>query len=69
MRLSTRLKYQALRLLGVVSPSGRYPMPPRWAMSRTPSTQLCGTLCGSCAAPTAPEPHDGANGRERGAQA
>ncbi|AKA61758.1 hypothetical protein SEA_MAIH_20 [Streptomyces phage Maih] len=29
-----RLKYGTLRMLGVVSPSGRYPMPPRWALSK-----------------------------------
>lgn len=34
MRLTTRLKYGCLRLLGVVSPSGRYPLPPRWALSK-----------------------------------
>lgn len=34
MRVTTRLKYGLLRLLGVVSPSGRYPLPPRWAMSK-----------------------------------
>jgi hypothetical protein len=28
------LRQRALRLLGVVSPSGAYPLPPRWAMSK-----------------------------------
>lgn len=28
------LKQHLFRLLGVVSPSGSYPLPPRWAMSR-----------------------------------
>lgn len=28
------LKQRLFRLLGVVSPSGSYPLPPRWAMSR-----------------------------------
>ena len=29
-----KLKYRILRWLGVVSPSGAYPLPPRWAMSK-----------------------------------
>ena len=29
-----RLRHRLLRLLGVVSPSAAYPLPPRWAMSR-----------------------------------
>lgn len=29
-----RLRHGILRMLGVVSPSGAYPLPPRWAMSR-----------------------------------
>lgn len=29
-----KLKYRVLRWLGVVSPSGAYPLPPRWAMSK-----------------------------------
>jgi len=29
-----RLKHRLLRLLGVVSPSGAYPLPPRWALSK-----------------------------------
>lgn len=29
-----KLKYRILRWLGVVSPSGAYPTPPRWAMSK-----------------------------------
>lgn len=33
MRLFTPLKYRALRYLGVVSPSGSYPLPPRRALS------------------------------------
>lgn len=28
------LRERVLRLLGVVSPSGAYPLPPRWAMSK-----------------------------------
>lgn len=35
MRVTTRLKYGLFRLLGVVSPSGAYPMPPRWALNAT----------------------------------
>ena len=31
----TRMKYGLLRLLGVVSPSGRYATPPRWALNAT----------------------------------
>lgn len=27
-------KHRLFRLLGIVSPSGAYPLPPRWAMSR-----------------------------------
>lgn len=34
MRLITRLKHRCLRLLGVVSVSGAYPLPPRWALSK-----------------------------------
>lgn len=30
-----RMKHRLLRWLGIVSPSGAYPLPPRWAMSRT----------------------------------
>lgn len=33
MRATIRLKYGLFRLLGVVSPSGRYPLPPRWALN------------------------------------
>ncbi|QBZ73514.1 hypothetical protein SEA_MISCHIEF19_29 [Streptomyces phage Mischief19] len=29
-----KIRHRLLRLLGVVSPSGAYPLPPRWAMSR-----------------------------------
>lgn len=29
------MKYGLLRLLGVVSPSGRYAIPPRWALNAT----------------------------------
>lgn len=29
-----KLKHWILRLLGVVSPSGAYPLPPRWALSK-----------------------------------
>lgn len=29
------MKYRLLRLLGVVSPSGRYATPPRWALNAT----------------------------------
>ena len=35
MRVTTRLKYGLFRLLGVVSPSGAYPLPPRWALNAT----------------------------------
>lgn len=35
MRVTTRLKYGLFRLLGVVSPSGAYPVPPRWALNAT----------------------------------
>ena len=35
MRITTRLKYGLFRLLGVVSPSGRYPLPPRWVLNAT----------------------------------
>jgi hypothetical protein len=34
VRIVTRLKYGLFRLLGVVSPSGAYPLPPRWALSK-----------------------------------
>ena len=29
-----KLRHRLLRWLGVVSPSGAYPLPPRWAMSK-----------------------------------
>lgn len=29
-----KLRHRVLRLLGIVSPSGAYPLPPRWAMSK-----------------------------------
>lgn len=35
MRIATRLKYGLFRLLGVVSLSGAYPVPPRWALNAT----------------------------------
>mgnify|MGYP001616504201 FL=1 len=34
VRITTSLKYGLFRLMGVVSPTGRYPLPPRWAMSK-----------------------------------
>lgn len=35
MRTTTRLKYGLFRLIGVVSPIGAYPLPPRWALNAT----------------------------------
>lgn len=35
MRTTTRLKYGLFRMLGVVSPSGAYALPPRWALNAT----------------------------------
>ncbi|ATN93763.1 hypothetical protein SEA_ABT2GRADUATEX2_21 [Streptomyces phage Abt2graduatex2] len=55
-----RLKYQLLRGLGVVSPSGQYPLPPRWALSAAGKHRLydapdCREACCPWNSP-APEP-------------
>lgn len=34
-----RMKHRLLRLLGVMSPSGARPLPPRWALSATGKTR------------------------------
>ena len=45
MRVTTRLKYGLFRLLGVVSPSGRYPLPPRWALSKSGQRRFYDAPC------------------------
>ena len=81
MRLLTRLKSSCLRLLGVVSPSGRYPMPPDWAMRRGARqkwatdlaagpmvTRPCTPRCPLCSDPAELILSEGSNVCDRGVQ-
>lgn len=77
--IPSRLRHGMLRMLGVVSPSGAYPLPPRWAMSRkgkaryyqvTPSggyrSISSQPLCVSATCPGCADTRNAVNDHERG---